>query len=173
MKNWNPSLLVMALFATILFSCQKSVPLTPTEDEPSYISNHNAQEPKKGCWDLNYTLVNKGGEWSCPSPKSNCSKIIECPNAKGIGNSAIQDFEEFSIAVENKKVKEYFSTEKWRNVILDLNTRPLDLQKLRDGHLTVVKSENSLGNSYYFIIPTEKESNFNIEDVSFAIEYTN
>ncbi len=142
-----PAIAIM-LFAT---ACEKNVldhPGTPvTGSNAGYSSNREFV-------DYNYTIYKDPttGEYSCPTPKVDCSKIS--PNPTKL--SAIDE------AITKGRVKTFFNAENAEENFPYLYEQPDVLAGLKSGEYTMVRRSNSAGEILYIVISsTENPDAFN------------
>jgi hypothetical protein len=137
------------------------------------------------CWTL---AQDDSGEYSCPAG-SDCSKTHQpCPcdcgtpvisigkdisvNTKIALQNAINEFEGAFMA---NQIKQYFNSQKWRLLFLDLIDKPIILNKLQNGELKFIRKDNNITNKKYYIAVGNNidESSFNLIDAEYTIEISN
>lgn len=144
---------IMPAIAILFFAtaCEKSVMTLP--GSPATETNNINSSSRK--WvDFNYTIHKDptSGEYSCPTPKSDCSKISPDPT----GLIAIDE------AIENENVQAFFNADSWADNFPYLNDQPTIVEGLQNGNYTMVRKTNSSGEILYIVIsPSDNPEAFN------------
>ncbi|MDQ3108875.1 MAG: hypothetical protein M3R17_03180 [Bacteroidota bacterium] len=143
MKKMILPVMTFALFA---ISCKKTdLPSTPvTSDAPAINSATNRKFV-----DFNYFIARDAetGEYSCPTPKVDCSKIG--PNPTGL--AAIDE------AISNNAVTAFFNTQGWEEAFPYLADQQQAVSGLKNGNYTMVRKTNTAGDIFYIIIGADED----------------
>ncbi|MCU0432325.1 MAG: hypothetical protein MUC87_02590 [Bacteroidia bacterium] len=123
--------------AAILAGCAKTE--TPvSETNAVRQSNSNARLTV----DFNYTLTkDANGEYSCPTPKTDCSKIRP---ENGIAATV-------DAAIAGRRVQQFFNTPGWETDFPYLAGQPQLISHLQDGTYTMLRETNSNGDLFYIV----------------------
>lgn len=122
--------------------------------------NHSSAKLKV---DFNYTLYKDptSGDYSCPTPKVDCSKIT--PDAS-FSFSAI----DAAIASGPSAVLTFFNTSGWQNDYPFLEGETAIIDDLQDGVTTLVRTTDSHDNVFYFVVPYANADDYDTEDIVFT-----
>ncbi len=92
--------------------------------------------------DFNYELrKDANGEYSCPSPKVDCSKIRP---ENGIAASVDN-------AISTGSVQDFFNSPDWQTDFPYLAAQPQLISHLQDGSYTLLRETNSNGDLFYIV----------------------
>ena len=131
----------IAILSTIalLASCGKET-INPGKPAPSSDSYSSARKYA----DFSYTLVKDpiSGDYSCPTPKVDCSKVSPPPTGT---------CDPLDEAIATNSVQEFFNSSGWEEVFPYLDGVPAVVAGLKNGTYTMVKRENN-GNTFYIVV---------------------
>lgn len=145
--------------AFFMSSCDKETIAVQPQSGATAITHSAARK----LVDFNYYLYKDPttGDYSCPTPKVDCSKISPDPT---FSFSAIDG----AIASGPSAVLSFFNTTGWENNFPFLSGNTQLVTDLQDGNTTVVRETNSNGDVFYFIVPYAKADNYNTEDIIYT-----
>lgn len=126
------------LFGIVVFSgCAKTeTAVSETLDGTQSTSNARLTV------DFNYELrKDANGDYSCPSPKVDCSKIRP---ENGIAASVDN-------AISTGTVQAFFNSTGWENDFPYLAAQPQLISYLQDGSYTLLRETNSKGDLFYIV----------------------
>jgi len=163
-----------------LNSCEKETLLQPQEDnlfnhqntENNSIELQNILERAPG---PTKTLVCDlpafrfgGGDYSCPSPKSDC----QCVSRVSAFHTLPDNEEKLIKAIERRKVKDFFQDPKNNGFFADVEMMRELHQKLKSGELDMFYVNNSARNGFIYIVcePYSSPSDFDLSTKVFALE---
>jgi len=118
------------------------------------------------------TLSQTNGEYSCPSPASDCTVIKPKP-VDAWASPVHSNYQEFLNAVANHTVAEFFKTKKWESIFPHLNSNKQIIRKLQNEEIVFLRKSNSTtpGNAIYIAVPSNiTDANFTISDALFAMD---
>jgi hypothetical protein len=143
MKKLLLPFVAVFLFAT---ACEKSKLPSPAPVKSTSGSTHSAS---RKLVDFNYSLVKNPltGEYSCPTPKSDCAKIVPDPL---IALNTIDN------AIANGSVQEFFNQDNWADLFPYLDDQPGVVAGLQNGDYTMVRKENSSKETLYIVISSDE-----------------
>jgi hypothetical protein len=134
--------LLIPAIACMLFAaaCEKS-----KLPAPAPAKNSTTHSGSRKFVDFNYTLYKNPitSEYSCPTPKSDCSKITPDP---------LLSFDPIDNAISNGKVQEFFNQSNWADEFPYLDDQPSVVSGLRNGDYTMTRKTNSAGEILYIVI---------------------
>lgn len=153
----------MAFSAILFVSCDKSD--LPSVNQPASTSEtdhpHNGS-PRSTFVDFNYTLTkDDNGNYSCPSPKVDCTKISPDP---------LFSFSAINTAIESgaSAVESLFNSADWEEKFPIPEELTGVISGLQHGTYTIVRTVNSNGDVFYFVIPTTKISSYTKTDIIYT-----
>jgi hypothetical protein len=112
--------------------------------------------------DFNYHLTkDEHGEWYCPQPKVDCSKVSPNPTLS------------IDEAIDNNKVTAFFNSPDWNSEFPYLAGQDAVIAGLQDGLYSMVRQQNSSGDKFYLVVPfTTDAANFQPDAVVYATMMT-
>ncbi|MGL5888281.1 MAG: hypothetical protein ACRC3B_00260 [Bacteroidia bacterium] len=129
--------LLIILSVAVLSSCAK----TEAEVSETCIGTHSTANARLTV-DFNYELrKDEQGEYSCPIPKVNCSKIRP---ENGIAVSVDH-------AISTGTVAAFFNSVNWQTDFPYLAAQPQLISHLQDGSYTLLRETNSNGDLFYIV----------------------
>ncbi|CAN5900599.1 hypothetical protein BH11BAC7_BH11BAC7_15450 [soil metagenome] len=133
--------IAILFFAT---ACEKKEITQPTLPGNTISNNHTSQ---RKFVDFNYTIHRDAttGEYSCPTPKSDCSKISPDPS---------RSFGTINTAIANHTVTAFFNSTGWEESFPYLDGQASVVAGLKSGEYNMVCRTNSAGEILYIVIPS-------------------
>jgi len=147
MKKLMLPVIFSMLFAT---ACEKNV--IPTPASPKGKTGTTIHSSSRQIVDFNYVLYRDPttGDYSCPTPKNDCSKIEPDPS---LSLSAIDD------AIKNGTVEEFFNQDSWADNFPFLDDQPSVVAGLQNGDYNMTRRTNAAGEILYIVIPGTDDPN--------------
>ncbi|GIK69696.1 MAG: hypothetical protein BroJett020_09910 [Bacteroidota bacterium] len=130
------------------------------------IASTNKNQQKDLCVDFNYNLDVFEGEWSCNTPKDNCSKVKPC-------NTSI--LYNLDLAILSDTVSLFFSNEEnWSAQFPNFYKQEEELLLLQLGRVHLVKETSAMSPDIFYIAIDSSASptNYTLNDVKFAVDVT-
>ena len=129
--------------ATLLLSACQKEELTPNVNPVSHSAS--PVSAKAPTWGLCCVWMPRIGE--CPAYPLNCFDeiIITSSNGRSTAN-----FSKLENAVKNKKVKEFFNSEEWKDIFPEDGSWDNNLSKLKSGARTLVQVTNEESGKIFF-----------------------
>jgi hypothetical protein len=130
--------LFILVSAVVLTSCAK----TETAVSETVLSTSSTSNARLTV-DFNYSLVKneQTGEYSCPTPKTDCSKIRP---ENGIAASVDH-------AISTGTVAAFFNSTDWQTDFPYLAAQPQLISHLQDGSYTLLRETNTNGDLFYIV----------------------
>ncbi|HET6992530.1 MAG TPA: hypothetical protein VFJ43_14450 [Bacteroidia bacterium] len=142
MKRLFIPVIASMLFAT---ACEKNELPSPAPLKTT--SNNTTHSGSRQFVDFNYTLYKNPttGDYSCPTPKTDCSKITPDPL---LSLTPIDD------AISTGKVQDFFNQSNWADKFPYLDDQTSVVSGLQNGDYTMIRKTNSAGEILYIVIPS-------------------
>jgi hypothetical protein len=138
-------MLMPVIAVLFLASCEKNVAVPGTANAPKFADHSNQRK-----WvDWNYTLRQDptSGEYSCPTPKSDCAKIQPDPT------SSLSTLDH---AISTNAVSAFFNSDSWSSDFPYLGNQADVVSGLQNGNYTMVRRTNSAGEILYIVISSDE-----------------
>jgi hypothetical protein len=135
MKN----LLLIPISVLFFTACTKEQPVAKNARGCNQAENTNARKFQ----DFNYVLTkDSDGNYSCPTPKVDCTKISPDPTLVF----------SIDIAIANGSVQDFFNQDDWAARFPYLNNQETVVVGLQNGSYTMIRETNSNDNNIFYIV---------------------